>query len=183
MNHGVHNSASQSASETSLPSNMQSTVFTAILLFLPLVTKAAVFIPENGDRPDLKSYPVAEIVDMSSCRGIYLYNLTESQTNNYPAFSFWSSSFVNTFDNHDYMIVPHVVVAALRSSTYRASVLDITDRRGMASLNSCPMFPMCMRTTEISTLPFPITDSAVSNQMTALPCCELGAVFLGSNST
>ncbi|KFY19940.1 hypothetical protein V491_04101 [Pseudogymnoascus sp. VKM F-3775] len=45
--------------------------------------------------------------------------------------SFWSSSFIHGSNNHDYLVVSHVLtnlaVVPYANSVYRASVLDITD--------------------------------------------------------
>ncbi|KAM6508361.1 hypothetical protein FALCPG4_018230 [Fusarium falciforme] len=100
---------------------MRTSISTVTLGLLPLALgfKRRVFRPESGGLllNGLDTLPIG-------------YNLLESQTKaGVPiGLSFWSSSFIHGSDNHDYLIVSHVLTGQkITPSLYRGSLLDITN--------------------------------------------------------
>ncbi|KAK9384200.1 hypothetical protein V1515DRAFT_612421 [Lipomyces mesembrius] len=107
---------------------MQRHIFSAILFHLLPITIEATrfhnprFRPESGGilSSGLATLPLQ-------------FDLLGSQRNasGFPGNSFWSSSFLHGCDNHDYLVVSHVLtgidIVPGTNSMYRASVLDITD--------------------------------------------------------
>ncbi|KAH7142954.1 hypothetical protein B0J13DRAFT_676159 [Dactylonectria estremocensis] len=100
---------------------MRTSISTLVLGLLPLAlgSKGGTFRPESGGLllNDLDTLPIA-------------YDLLESQTKTGVPIgsSFWSSSFIHGSDNHDYLILSHVLAGQpITPSLYRGSVLDITD--------------------------------------------------------
>ncbi|KAK9388449.1 hypothetical protein V1515DRAFT_402739 [Lipomyces mesembrius] len=103
-------------------------IFSAILFLLfPFAIEATRFRPESGStrfRPESGGI-------LSNRLGTLplQFDLLGSQINaSGPDQSFWSSSFIHGSDNHDYLVVSHVLTGLPTAfSVYRASVLDITD--------------------------------------------------------
>ncbi|KAH7118070.1 hypothetical protein B0J13DRAFT_513959 [Dactylonectria estremocensis] len=98
---------------------MPTSRFAGIFGLLCLGAKATAFRPDTESllAKGLDKLPIA-------------YNLLDSQTKAVVPVgsSFWSSSFIRGSDDHDYMIVSHVLAGQpISPSLYRGSVLDISN--------------------------------------------------------